>query len=388
MPIVSVLIPVYNREKYIAQAIQSILSQTFRDFELIVINDGSTDKTEEVICGFNSIKIRYYKNEHNLGIAATRNKGLELAKGKYLAMLDSDDIAMPNRLKVQVEYMESHPEIVISGTFYKQFGSGARLYYKLFKTDNEIKSFLIQETSFLQPTIIMRLDKIRKSEVRYSEEYSIAEDYDFFERVAAKTDGNFANLKCKLTKYRRHSENSFFPKRPTVTARRNRKKIRTRRIKALLGKDYSTRYPILMELIYSQKISNMATILESMKFLKLLEEINKKKKIYSIYHFNKHIEMQLFFLIKYFLLVSVKNIFKMNFNLASSKAILKIIIILISEKKTFRKKIILIFSFFINSIKTIINMTLISIFFVLRKSPFKALFVISFINEIVNEQYM
>ena len=90
---VSVLMPAYNAEKYIAEAINSILSQTFKDFELLIINDGSTDKSESIVFSFNDPRMRYIKNEQNLGLVRVRNLGLELARGEYVAMLDSDDIA-------------------------------------------------------------------------------------------------------------------------------------------------------------------------------------------------------------------------------------------------------------------------------------------------------
>ncbi|MCP3967401.1 MAG: glycosyltransferase family 2 protein [Lentisphaerae bacterium] len=346
MALVSVFIPVYNRELHIAQAIESILEQSFKDFELIIINDGSSDRTEEVILGFESPQIRYYKNEHNLGIPATRNKGLRLARGKYLVLLDSDDIALPNRLQVQVGYMETHPDIVISGTFFKQFGSGSRCRYELFKTDDEIKSFLLWETPFLQPTIIMRLDRIRKSEVWYSEEYNIAEDYDFFDRVGTETGGKFANLKCKLTKYRRHPENITFSKRSAVIARESRKKIRSRRLKALLGEDYSNRYPELVDLICCNKITDFSTLANCFDLLILLEKKNNNLKKYSLFYFNKYIEKKKIFLTTRFFLLLVKNSIKVNLDFISIKRLFRSTLNVVSNPQTTLAKVYLIIKIF------------------------------------------
>ena len=108
---ISVILPAYNAEQYLRYAIDSILNQSFSDFELIVINDGSTDKTEDIIMSYDDPRIRYVKNEANLKLIKTLNKGIDLAKGKYIARMDADDVCLPNRLSVEYEYMEKHPEI-------------------------------------------------------------------------------------------------------------------------------------------------------------------------------------------------------------------------------------------------------------------------------------
>ena len=102
MPKVSVLMPAYNSGKYIQQSIQSILDQTFQDFELIIVNDGSTDNTHDIITSFSDDRIRYYQNDGNKGLIYTRNKQINLASTEYIALLDSDDLA--NKLRLEIEY--------------------------------------------------------------------------------------------------------------------------------------------------------------------------------------------------------------------------------------------------------------------------------------------
>lgn len=97
--LVSVVLPAYNAELYLKEAIDSVLSQTFTDFELIILNDGSIDRTEEIILSYNDSRIVYVKNEKNLGLIGTLNKGINLAKGKYIARMDADDICLPERFK-------------------------------------------------------------------------------------------------------------------------------------------------------------------------------------------------------------------------------------------------------------------------------------------------
>jgi len=109
---VSVLFPVFNtKEEYLRAAIESILSQTFSDFEFLILNDASTNNAEEVIKSYTDPRIKYFKNEKNPGISETRNKLLDLATGEYLAIMDHDDISLPNRLQKQIDYLNNNPEV-------------------------------------------------------------------------------------------------------------------------------------------------------------------------------------------------------------------------------------------------------------------------------------
>ena len=115
MPKVSVVIPLYNRRDYIADCIQSVLEQDFADFEIVVVDDGSTDGSDEVIAGLKDSRIRYYRNETNRGISYTRNRLNTLASGSYIAILDSDDLAEPGRLTKQVNFLDLNPEVSLLG---------------------------------------------------------------------------------------------------------------------------------------------------------------------------------------------------------------------------------------------------------------------------------
>ena len=126
-PLVSVLIPVYNTKyRYLREAIESILNQTYGNFELLIINDASCDNAEDVILSYKDERIKYYKNETNLKLIATLNKGIELSKGKYIARLDADDYCTPDRLEKQVKYMEEHPdtEVIFLGVGFETTAPG------------------------------------------------------------------------------------------------------------------------------------------------------------------------------------------------------------------------------------------------------------------------
>ena len=112
----------YNEEAYIRDAIVSVLNQTYENFEFIIINDGSTDQTESIIISITDKRIKYLKNEVNIKLIDSLNKGIALATGKYIARMDSDDICFPERLEKQVEFMEANPNIGISGAQLELFG--------------------------------------------------------------------------------------------------------------------------------------------------------------------------------------------------------------------------------------------------------------------------
>lgn len=116
MPEISVILPAYNVEKWIFQSINSILSQTFKDFELILINDGSYDNTEKIIKSFKDKRIKYFKNKKNIGLIKSLNNGIKFSKGKFIARMDGDDICHPDRLKKQINFLKKNPLIDVLGT--------------------------------------------------------------------------------------------------------------------------------------------------------------------------------------------------------------------------------------------------------------------------------
>lgn len=199
---VSVVLPAYNAELYLKESIDSILAQTFTDFELIVLNDGSIDRTEEIILSYQDARIVYVKNERNLGLIGTLNKGLALAKGEYIARMDADDISLPERFSRQVDFLEKNQEYVICGTsayrFYKDVSDGRAFNVPL---DNEsIRIRLLFNSSFIHPSVMFRTDTIRNYNLNYSEDYKYAEDYFFWINILKCGKG--FNFKEKLLYYR------------------------------------------------------------------------------------------------------------------------------------------------------------------------------------------
>lgn len=205
---VSVLMPVYNAERYVGEAIASILAQTFPDFELVVVDDGSTDGTAEVLDACGDPRMRRYRNEGNLGIPATRNLSLSLARGEYVAWMDADDRSLPERLARQVEFMDAHPEIVSLSTgicTIDEAGQAVR-QFRIVAAPEAVRGRLLLENCLGTNGCVM----VRTAVIRGLGGYRpvVAEDYDLFLRL---TDWQpcACSLSEYLYEYRVHSDSDM-----------------------------------------------------------------------------------------------------------------------------------------------------------------------------------
>lgn len=145
MPKVSVVMPVYNGGKYLHAAIDSILTQTFSDFELLIINDGSTDNSDSIIMSYTDVRVKYFRNEMNIGVAATLNKGILLSVAKYIARMDADDICLPERFEKQVAYLDSHADVAVidcAMQYMTENGIPLNKFNSKVKSYNEIKKMI------------------------------------------------------------------------------------------------------------------------------------------------------------------------------------------------------------------------------------------------------
>jgi glycosyltransferase involved in cell wall biosynthesis len=226
-PLVSVILPVYNAERFLREAIESILNQTFTDFELLLINDGSTDSSEQILKSYTDPRIVYIRNEHNSGLIFTLNKGLELAKGKYIARMDSDDISFIERLQKQVAFLETSDVAVVASTVDMIDAQGKHL--PLWKDDrmcissHSIKAFLPKNNCIAHPSVMGRAEVLKK--YKYQSDQKEAEDYDLWLRLAA--DGKqIAKLNEPLLLYRFLQESLTRKERLSAAERLFRTKIR------------------------------------------------------------------------------------------------------------------------------------------------------------------
>lgn len=196
---VTVLMPTYNVAPYVQEAVESVLRQTFSDFELLVIDDCSTDGTLDVVREIVDPRIRIVKNERNLGLADNLNRGLSLIETELVARMDGDDIAEPHWLKSEVEYLEAHPEIGICGGGFERFGTANTLVRMPEKPD-EIKVQMLRQCSIIVPTFRMNLYK--DYNLRYRSDAFPAEDYRFWADCLRVTKAY--NIQDTLFHYRMH----------------------------------------------------------------------------------------------------------------------------------------------------------------------------------------
>lgn len=204
-PLVTVFMAAFNNGEYLKLAIDSILRQTYTHFELIIVNDGSADNSDEIITTYHDERIIYIRNETNLGIVRSRNLGLNRMKGQYLAVLDSDDVALPDRLEKQVAFMEDNPDYGLCGTYFSVINANGEIIKTInFPQDNiDILAYLHLGNCFCHSSVMVRSSLIKKH--RYSSDNILGEDYHLFLDLLGET--KFSNLPFIGCYYRVHKKN-------------------------------------------------------------------------------------------------------------------------------------------------------------------------------------
>lgn len=202
---VSVIMAVYNGERHIREAIHSILSQTFNDFELIIVNDGSTDKTENILNEYDDPRIRIF-SQSNKGCIAARHLAIKNARGKYLAIMDADDTALPERLSKTVAYLDSHNDVVLVGTGYitRNESTGSEKIDIPPTDDHDLRKCLLRYDPFKDPTNLIRTDAFKKVG-GYKVDHGF--DDELYSRLAKV--GKLANISDVLLITRQHARQFF-----------------------------------------------------------------------------------------------------------------------------------------------------------------------------------
>lgn len=201
MPRVTVAMPVYNDGSYIREAIDSILAQTFKDFELLIVNDGSTDDSAAIIASYNDKRIRVLQHKKNCGRPYARNTALDAAEGKYLAWMDSDDIALPKRLQTQVDFMDTHTTVNICGTWAHCFGEMNTVWKPASKSE-EITAYTVFGSAICNPTVCLRLEDIKRLCIRYDTTLKRAQDFAFWGDLLLGARLRAVNIPQVLLHYR------------------------------------------------------------------------------------------------------------------------------------------------------------------------------------------
>lgn len=203
MPFLSVILPVYNAERYLGAAVESVLGQSFRDFELLIIDDRSTDGTLAIAQSFNDSRVRIHQNEVNSGRAASDNRGHALATGEIFVKMDSDDTCHPQRFEKQVAFLEANPDVNVVGAWMQNFGASNYLN-KYPGTAALAKSFTIFGLPVGNPSVTLRASLFREGGLRYDAGLRQTEDYDFFARYLHEL--KVVSLPESLVNYRNYPD--------------------------------------------------------------------------------------------------------------------------------------------------------------------------------------
>ncbi len=204
-PLISVILPVYNAAPYLRLSIESILNQTYSNFELLILDDHSTDGSSKIIEDYQDSRIRVIRHTTNLGLIACLNKGLEQAKGTYIARMDADDISLPHRFTTQLAFMEAHPAVGVCGSWVKYIGQnkGTVMQYPT-QHDQILTHFFFNKATFCHPSVFLRNALLQKQQLTYPTKFPHAEDFAFW--ITLHHHCRLANIPQVLLQYRQHSQ--------------------------------------------------------------------------------------------------------------------------------------------------------------------------------------
>ncbi len=299
MPKVSVIMPAYNAEKYIKEAIDSILNQTFKDFEFIIIDDGSTDGTKEIISSYQESRIKLLENDKNLGLVGSLNKGLQIARGEYIARMDADDIALPERLEKQVDFLDKNQDIVLVGSWIDSFDEESKDHFIVeFASDPIIiKWLMVTKNQLAHASVVFRKEIIER-EGGYSNKYEHAEDYELWSRLLKNY--KIANIPEVLLKHRIHGESVSVKRESHNKQIGNVKELVYENIKRYIDLN-KQEYNIFMDTLKNDKNRSFGSILNVRRIYKKIfksfikkENLTKKDidKIFPIYKKNKRMVLK------------------------------------------------------------------------------------------------
>jgi len=276
---VTVLMPVYNGERYLIDSISSILNQTYKNFEFLIIDDGSTDLTSEIIESFNDPRIRLVNNKKNIGLTRTLNKGIKLSRGKYIARMDADDISLPERLKKQVDFMEEYQGIGVCGTWLKTTGSKKNNIRKSPINHEEICAYMFWDSPIWHPTAMIRKEVLTDNNLYYDESISRAQDYKLWIDISNIT--KLANIPEVLLLYRIHNKQ-------ISKLKNNPAGLRNKIFEDFFNRPLAENEINMIELMYSPKeIHNVRKIEECSIWISNIRNINLSQKKYPEPNFSK-----------------------------------------------------------------------------------------------------
>ncbi len=280
----SVIMPVYNGESFLEESIDSILNQTFSDYTLIIINDNSNDDTQEIIDRYVRLdnRIKCIKNNINLGPAKSRNLAIESANTEFIAFMDADDRAVSTRFEKQMNYLRTHTEVGVCGSWFTFFGKQNKVVKHNINHD-EIKVGFLRSCTIGNPTVMLRKSSL--GNLRFDENMKIAEDYSLWSQLIANT--KFHNIPESLLFYRWHSNNMSQTKIENLEA--SEFSIKAKQLENLGIHPENPNIKYYVHAVSLKKNQTKESIIETIKAAKVLMERNKKTQYYNQSIFEKHI---------------------------------------------------------------------------------------------------
>ncbi len=277
--LVTVLMPVYNGGPYLKEAIESILNQTYQDFEFLIIDDGSTDQSVSVISSFSDYRIRLIRNERNSGLIQTLNMGVAMISTPYIARFDADDISDRFRLEKQVLFMEKHSDVGVCGTGFYLLNGENEMNSGQPPTDPEIiKCKLFLNCPLVHPSVLIRKSVLDKIPVVFDEIYKNAEDYDLWSRLKNATE--IVNLNEKLITYRVHESQISSSRK--WEQRQMANKVRLNLLAELNIIPDSEEIQLHERLCYEEYSELLNQLPETEKWLKKISDANEVYKVYNV----------------------------------------------------------------------------------------------------------
>ena len=292
-PYISVLMTVYNGERYLRDAIESILNQTFRDYEFIIVDDGSTDGSPAILAEYAALdpRIVLVHNEENMGHSISANRGLKLARGEYVARMDADDISLRDRFARQVAFMDAHPQIGVCGTWSQYFGAINQIW-RAPQDDAEIKCYLFFDSPVANPTSMIRRRIIVDHGLAYRSEYIAAEDYAFWADAAQFT--SFANLPEVLLRYRTHATQSTSTRRAAMTAGADKVRLEQLVRLGIIATEEAAK--LHLQIIKLEKPLTRAFVTQADAWIQKLQATNRQVNVFAEPAFSEKLASQWFVL--------------------------------------------------------------------------------------------
>lgn len=278
MPKITVLMSAFNSEEYINEAIDSILNQTFSDFEFIIIDDGSTDNSLKIIECYQDSRIRLIKNEINIGLTNSLIKGIQNARGKYLARMDADDISINDRLEKQFNFLEKNKHISIVGSYVLFFDKqGQEVLGKAPLTHEEIIVELLLGYTLFHPSVMIRLSDLSNHGLNYNPHYIYSQDFDLWTRASRVL--KLANLKSPLIKMREHSKK--ISRALNDKQRMFSDEVRMKQLKELKINYTPLELVAFNKMGSSDSLFNISELVALESILSKIEKANHKQKIFD-----------------------------------------------------------------------------------------------------------